>query len=151
MNIDDLLKKISVLKDLRHAIGMIKSAGLEKANDPNGPNLPKMKQEGQKAMAMEPQKQKGAQWRHNGIDTQKLKNAGIVSHRIAVPGVNTPHHYMIDVDMNKLHGNDAPYTVHQVKSDSGQAIQSHGTPHKNIASAVRAVMTHATTGKWEQE
>src|SRR5579859_6722667 len=107
MKIDDLLKKIHALKDLRHAICVVKSAGLEKAAPPAQPApnqaLPKLKQEGQKAVAAMPQAQRG-NWKHGGIDTQKLKSAGIVSHIIKVPGVNTPHHYMIDVDMNKLDG-----------------------------------------------
>ena len=156
MNIDELLKKIHALKDLRHAIGVVKSADLEKANPPAGapqsaaPNqaLPKLKAEGQKAMAAVPQAQRG-NWKHGGIDTQKLKGAGIVSHIIKVPGVNTPYHYMIDVDMNKLDGKNTPYSVHQVDSKSGQAIESHGKPHRDIASAVRAMMTHASGGNWE--
>ena len=153
MNIDELLKKIHALKDLRHAIGVVKSADLEKAALPPAPKspdqtVPKLKQEGQQAIAATPQAQRG-NWKHGGIDTQKLKSAGIVSHIIKVPGVNTPHHYMIDVDMNKLDGKNTPYTVHKVNSQNGQAIESHGIPHKNIASAVRAMMNHATNGKWE--
>jgi hypothetical protein len=143
MSDDQLLKKLQSLKDLRHAIDLIRNQDLEKAADSTA-----LKVEGQQAVAQQPLMNPAL--KHMGVRTDKAP--GVVSHMIGIPGAGgQDHHYEVDVNMNHLDSKIPAYSVHKVHSGSGQALESAPKAHKDIGSAVKALVSHAHTGKWEQD
>lgn len=136
MSNDEMLKKLQGLKNLNHAIELMRSAELEKAAPPS-----------EQPVAVEQQAKPVPQIKHMGIHNNKGNQ--VVSHKIGIPGLNS--HYEIDVNMEHLKDGKIPaYTVHKVDSEKGHTLESCPIPHKNISSAVKALMSHAHKGNWEE-
>lgn len=145
MDHDELMKKIQGLKDLRNAIDLMRDEHLEK----RGPlDVNSIRDQGKQALATAPQPMGHLNLKHMGIRTDKAP--GVVSHMIGIPGGHN-HHYEIDVNMNQMDSKIPAYTVHKVHSASGQALENAPEAHKDIGSAVKALVNHAYMGKWKQE
>ena|ERR1017187_1162035 len=131
MAIDDFLKKIQDLKDLRQAISAVRNSELEKANVvPMKPNTP-IQQHDMGAL------------QHLGF---KKIIPGVVTHMIGTRGVNSPHHYEVDVNMTQP---KHVFTINKVQSSDGSVIERDPTPHKNESSAVRSILSHHGGTGWQ--
>jgi hypothetical protein len=147
MSNDELMKKLQSLRDLRQAIDLMRNEELGKAAPVD---VSAIRNEGQQAIAAAHNPGGAIQpMKHMGIRSDKAP--GVVSHMIGMPGVQTPHHYEIDVNMNHIDSKIPAYTVHKVHAGSGQALESAPEAHKDISSAVKSLMSHAHTGKWNNE
>lgn len=146
--LDDLIKKVHSLKDLREAIKVVKSNNLEKAAVLPFPGkspapAPQPPKEAQRQEAKSTLQHTSPDLRHLGIDDT---HPGFISHMVGIPKSN--QHYRINYDKNKASQGHAPFTLH-LQDESGRIKVIHPTPHKDIGSAVKALVNHSFKGKWE--
>lgn len=136
MNIDELLKKIYALKDLRQAISVVKSSGLDKAEPVKSTQEPQPEAKPEQALG---------NWKHAGINMDSPRGHSIVTHKVKLHDGH-PHHYEIDADMSKK---PSQFALHKVRSSDGQTVESHSQPHKDLSSAIRALLHREKNGNWE--
>jgi len=145
MDLKELMKKISSLKDLRAAINEVKSLTKDAKVIPmpiqqkqTPIQSPREQQRTAAQSALEPK----GQLKHLGL---KETHSGQMTHMIGIPGSNW--HYEVTMDMHQsAHGNPA-FTVKHVDSGGHTKSQSNKV-HSDIGSAVRDLVNHSHSGEW---
>jgi hypothetical protein len=140
-NQDELYKKLSSLKDLKHAIKTVKKT-LTAAEPAPAKEIKKSAEP--KVETPQPESEHKLKY----IGRKKLSN-GVLSHMIGSAEPEA-HHYQMDVDLDK-HSKALPCVSISVVSPKGEIIDQHEIQHKNIKDAIGAVVHHSIKKAWNKK
>lgn len=132
--IQDLMKKLQSLKDLRDAISMYKSFKKEEKQ-------PEVVAKADDMAVPKPELNHGLQY----LGRKKL-NQGELTHMIGVKGSTEPY-YELHVDMHK-HAQKQPSVTISHVAPNGQALSHHNMVHNTIGSAIKEINKHYYSKKW---
>lgn len=140
MNIQDLMKKLHSLKDLRSAISEVKSLTKDEAKVIQMPQKESVPSEKPKMPSNSPLKHMGTNFTKAG--------QGIIIHQVGVPGASTHyemHHNAHDAGENK------PAFSLQLVNSKGALISKSPKNFNSHIDAAKEIANHSMNGNWSKE